>query len=69
VVQDEAVVEHETRIVKCERLALMRGSGIDDLSDTHIFKLGTCLTCSLKKQTRERKAARRGVPLICDRDG
>jgi hypothetical protein len=38
VVQEEAVVERETRIVECERLALMRGSGNDDLSDAHIFK-------------------------------
>ena len=48
-VQDEAIAEHETRIVKCERLALMRGNGIDDLSDAHIFKLGTCLTCEFIK--------------------
>jgi hypothetical protein len=45
VVQEEAVVERETGIVECERLALMRGSGNDDLSDTHIFKLGAYLTC------------------------
>ena len=46
-VQEEAVVERKTRIVKCERLALMQGSGNDDLSDAHIFKLGTYLTCEL----------------------
>jgi hypothetical protein len=45
VVQEEAVVERETRIIKRERLALMRDSGNDDLSDAHIFKLGAYLTC------------------------
>jgi hypothetical protein len=44
VVQEEAVVERETRVVKGERLALMRGSGNDDLSDAHIFILGAYLT-------------------------
>jgi hypothetical protein len=41
-VQEETVVEGETRIGECERLALVWGSGDDDLSDAHIFKVGTC---------------------------
>jgi hypothetical protein len=44
VVQEETVVESETRIAKCERLALVWGSGNDDLSDAHIFKVGTYMT-------------------------
>jgi hypothetical protein len=61
VVEEETVVERETRIVECERLALVRGGGDDDLSDAHIFKLGTCPspTCEfLRKRKGERKAAR-----------
>jgi len=42
VVQEETVVEGETCIVERERLALMRGSGDDDLSNGHIFIFGTC---------------------------
>ena len=57
-VQEEAVVERETRIVKCERLALMRGSGNDDLSDAHIFKLGTYLICEFIKKRLERERQR-----------
>jgi hypothetical protein len=40
-VQEETVVESETRIVECERLALVWGSGDNNLSDAHIFKVGT----------------------------
>ena len=40
-VQEETVVESETRISVCERLALVWGGGDDDLSDAHIFKVGT----------------------------
>ena len=41
-VQEETVVESETRISVCKRLALVWGGGDDDLSDAHIFKVGTC---------------------------
>ena len=40
--EEETVVERETRIVKCERLALVWGSGDDNLSDAHIFIVGAC---------------------------
>ena len=40
-VEKETVVEGKTCIVKCERLALMWSSGDDNLSDAHIFKVGT----------------------------
>jgi hypothetical protein len=40
-VQEETVVESETRIVKCERLGLEWGSGDHNLTDAHIFKVGT----------------------------
>jgi len=40
-VEEEAAVEHETGIVECERLALVRSSGDDYLSDARIFKVGT----------------------------
>ena len=40
-VKEEAIVEREAGIVKCKRLALVRGSGDDYLSDAHIFNLGT----------------------------
>ena len=40
-VEEETVVERETRIIECERLALVRSSGDDDLSDAHIFEVGT----------------------------
>ena len=57
-VQEEAVVERETRIVKCERLALMRrGSGNDDLSDAHIFILGAYLKFFLNTRERQRDEA------------
>jgi len=38
-VMGEAIVEHETGIVECKRLALVRGSGDGYLSDALIFKL------------------------------
>jgi hypothetical protein len=41
VVQEETVVERETGVIKCERLALVCGSRDDDLSDAQVFKLGT----------------------------
>jgi hypothetical protein len=41
-VQEETVVESETRIVECERLTLVWGGGNDNLSDTHILQVGTC---------------------------
>jgi hypothetical protein len=41
-VQEETVIEGKTRISVCERLALVWGSGDDDLSDAHIFKVGAC---------------------------
>ena len=39
--EEEAIVERKTGIVKSKRLALVRGStgGDDDLSDAHIFKV------------------------------
>ena len=40
--QEETVVEGETCIVECERLALVRGSGENNLSNAHVFMLGTC---------------------------
>lgn len=39
-VQEETVVESKTCIVKCERLALVWGSGDNNLSDAPIFKVG-----------------------------
>ena len=60
--EEETVVERETRIVECERLPLVRGSGDDDLSDAEIFELGTCPspTCEfVRKREGERKATRR----------
>jgi hypothetical protein len=60
VVQEEDIVERETRIVKCERLALaliMRVSGNEDLSDARIFKLGTCFTCKVIKNKLEQGSA------------
>jgi hypothetical protein len=41
-VEEETVVESKTRIVKCERFALLWGSGDNNLNDAHIFILGTC---------------------------
>jgi hypothetical protein len=40
-VEEETVVERETGIVKREGLALVWGGRDDDLSDAHIFKVGT----------------------------
>ena len=40
-VEEETVVDRETRIVECERLALVWGGRDDDLSDAHIFEVGT----------------------------
>src|SRR5712672_3471138 len=43
-VEEEAIVERKTGIVKCKGLALVRGSGDDYLSDAHIFKVSTWIT-------------------------
>jgi hypothetical protein len=40
-VEEETIVERETRIVKRERLALVWSGRDDDLSDAHIFEVGT----------------------------
>ena len=59
-VQEETVVEGKACIVICERLALVWGSRDDNLSDAHIFTVGTyprppapSMLCSCeKKKTR-----------------
>jgi hypothetical protein len=41
-VQEETVVERETRVIESERLALVWGGRDDDLSDAQVFEVGAC---------------------------
>jgi hypothetical protein len=67
-VQEETVVESETRIVECKRLALVWGSGDHNLSDAHVFKVGTYTrprTPSKYIMGSCKSKTRRHLPLIC----
>ena len=40
-VEEDAIVERKTGLIKRKRLVLVRGSEGDYLSEAHIFKVGT----------------------------